>query len=237
MLYNGPTGPLAHTIQVRQNSARSTVPSQSVRYTHKRKLYAMVRRSTRPRISSHSRASQQRRVPVFTLRMRYISRHNQITVAMECPICFEQTELVTLQCSHSICQPCGDVWFSKATTCPTCRSPVVTCSAVQRILTLVFPDIPVPMSIIYSCMKSIKVSILSPTITQLAWTYNKTTRIIIISNKPSEILHTKVSKGPQPSVESIACACIASTKQTCCIICALSSRWECIHDTFENISL
>lgn len=154
----------------------------------------------------------------------------------ECPVCFDsKTNLHKLQCSHELCQDCSNKWFCKAETCPICRAPVVTSGAVHRVLLATFPDVIVPMVVIQKCLLTMKVTIVSPTLTQLTWTYNgcgtsKISKTVNVSSKYSQLLHSKVSD-PRPSVETIVCACVISIKQICCVMCALSSNWECIHST------
>ena len=47
---------------------------------------------------------------------------------MNCNICLENkqsNETITLDCSHSLCTNCLDIWKEKSITCPYCRAPFV----------------------------------------------------------------------------------------------------------------
>lgn len=40
---------------------------------------------------------------------------------MECPICFTDSNLTTLVCSHHICIHCVEDWYPRNPSCPLCR--------------------------------------------------------------------------------------------------------------------
>ena len=54
---------------------------------------------------------------------------------MECPICFEEKELATLDCDHKVCSMCIIKWASENATCPICRCDIdITSETFRRVI-------------------------------------------------------------------------------------------------------
>lgn len=47
-------------------------------------------------------------------------------MTMDCPVCFEITVCMQTKCGHYICEPCLDKWFYLSTTCPLCRTRLIS---------------------------------------------------------------------------------------------------------------